>query len=113
MSCAIKCGSGTLQGSRWKYRCACDWSLGCPPPEEHISWLTIDGREVAATKEEAQFDKFIKKEILPTSAKDKFVFSDDPIAEDAKAFVKNYHIDTEIGLRLFADTIRKYNLHQT
>lgn len=39
------------------------------------------------------------------------LFSDEPEKLGAQKYVTNYHIDTEIGLRLFADTIKKYGLH--
>lgn len=81
---------------------------GCPPPDKPwLIWRLPDGRRVIPTAEEATIDKLIK-EGLPADIKDTCVFSDNPPLLDARAFVESYHIDTEIGLRLFADTIRKY-----
>lgn len=84
---------------------------GCPAPESpFITWRAPDGRIVAPVKEEALFDRTIAKGSLKPEEKAKFIFSDDPASVGALAFLTSYHIDTEIGLRLFADTIRKHRL---
>lgn len=84
---------------------------GCPAPESpFITWRTPDGRMVAPVKEEASFNGLIAKGHLGPKEKAKFIFSDNPTSVGASAFVTSYHIDTEVGLRLFADTIRKHGL---
>ncbi len=83
---------------------------GCPPPDKPwLTWRLPDGHRVFPVAEEAKIDKLIR-EGLPADIKDLCVFSDNPPLLEARAFVESYHIDTEIGLRLFADTIRKYGL---
>jgi hypothetical protein len=43
--------------------------------------------------------------------RDKIIFVDDPINEPGvRAFIDSYHIDSELGLRYFADTIKKHGL---
>jgi len=39
---------------------------------------------------------------------DEFQPSDDPTT--GEGFIEGYHIDSEVGLRLFADTLKKHNL---
>ena len=83
---------------------------GCPPPEEWAHWFAPDGRAVVKTKEEAEFRKFEEKGVLLKGTTDDHVFSDDPQSVGAQGFVVNYHIDTEVGLRLFADTAKRHKL---
>ncbi len=83
----------------------------CPAPDgPHVTWKTDDGRVVARAAEEAEFRKLIGKGHLPDSALNEFVFSDDPTSIGAKSYIMSYHIDTEVGLRLFADTLKKHQL---
>jgi hypothetical protein len=91
---------------------------GCPPPEKPwIVWKTTGNHAVLSISAEIKFINLIKDnpsltDIL-TDIYNQFVFSDGPALIGAKPYIENYHIDTEIGLRLFADTIRKYGLDKT
>lgn len=85
----------------------------CPAPEKQLTWRTPDGLTVIATREETNFDKLIQKGHLPSNAKDGYIFSDDPESAGAQAYVEGYHIDSEAGLLLFANTIRKHGLDKT
>lgn len=76
---------------------------GCSPPESWAKWLTPDGKEVLPVEEEAEFDRH---ETLK-ARKGAYLFSGDPASLGAKQLVTSYHIDTEVGLRIFADTIRE------
>lgn len=91
-----------------------DGHAGCPPPEERARWFTPDGRVVVKVKEEDDFREYIEKGVLSKETIDGWyqhcVFSDDPQSVGAQGFVLSYHIDTEVGLRLFADTVKKHNL---
>ena len=87
---------------------------GCPPPKEPwVTWL-LGGQIVLPLKEEVLFDNAIKGLDGPAfnfgEEKKKYIFSDDPVSLGARAYVMSYHIDSEIGLRLFADAIYKWNL---
>lgn len=43
--------------------------------------------------------------------RDKIIFVDDPANEPGvRGFIGSYHIDSEIGLRYFADTVKKHGL---
>lgn len=79
---------------------------GCPPPEEWLTWLTPDGREVTPSRNEADFDSMIAKGHLTAEQKARYVFSDDPASVGASAFVDGYHIDGDLGLRVFVEIVR-------
>lgn len=85
---------------------------GCPPPEAPwITWRTAaDQRIVIPKNQEAEWIAF--SETLPSlkTEMEKYIFNDNPSSVGAKPFIESYHIDTEIGLRLFADTLKKHYL---
>jgi len=86
----------------------------CPPPEEPwVKWYTTKGERVVETKQQAEYEAMLGRhpDWFP-SAKPIF-WHDDPIAIGAIAYVNSYHIDTEVGLRLFCDVIRKHGLDKT
>ncbi|MDO8435637.1 MAG: hypothetical protein Q7S89_03100 [bacterium] len=88
-------------------------NCGCPAPGEpggEATWLTADARIVASAAEEAKFHGYIAKGIFKESVLDEYVFSDDPRSLGAQEYIDGYHIDTEVGLRLFADTLKKHYL---
>jgi len=85
----------------------------CPPPEGgRILWLDKKGRKLLPMSE---WDSIVNR-----------LGEDDPIARDirnnpkirfvnnpaakGKGFIDTYHIDTETGLRIFADTLKKHKL---
>jgi hypothetical protein len=76
---------------------------GCPPPEEWAHWFTPDGREVVSEKELQEIKKYKLDET-------KYVSREDPNLGVMAAYVTSYHIDSVLGLRIFADTIKKYGL---
>lgn len=73
---------------------------GCPPPEDWAQWITSDGKKVFPAD---------RGEDYRGPASD-LVFSDDPESVGASLYVATYHIDTEVGLRLFADTLKAHDL---
>lgn len=83
---------------------------GCPPPDEWCVWIAPDGRHVAKAKDLADFDRVIAHggPIAATMTRMKAClhFNDDPESIGAKAYVENYHIDGDLGLRVFVDTVR-------
>lgn len=89
---------------------------GCPAPEEPwIRWYTADGKQVLDLKQEAEFeghrdgDSALMRRLCAENVH-KYAWSDDPLAIGAAACVAGYHIDSEVGLRLFCDTVRKHGL---
>lgn len=78
----------------------------CPPPEAPwITWRDADGNEVLHMKEKAGIDDFIQKGYIKPEQMKGRRFDEHP--ENFHGFVDSYHIDSEVGLRLFADMIRK------
>ncbi len=85
-------------------------SCACPPPiEAQTTLIASDGRTVIDAAERDEFDRLFPESTRTELAK-QYIFSDDPSAAGAQEFIKVYHIDTEVGLRLFADTIKKHGL---
>lgn len=83
---------------------------GCPPPKDWITFLADDGREVLDREQEASWQELIDRgHTKMQTYKDEYVFADDP-AKVGKPYVTSYHIDSELGLRIFADTLKKHGL---
>lgn len=81
---------------------------GCPPPVEWAEWLTLDGEWVLPSREEKLAGKIA--DLYAASASPQVIFSDDPESVGAKQFVTSYHIDSEVGLRVFVETLFKHEL---
>lgn len=85
----------------------------CPPPEEWIDYIDADGYTLVPQN---QYDDFLKcfhddfriREIMEEQ---KSRFSDN-LERDGKAYVTSYHIDTQEGLRLFADLINPVDVRR-
>ena len=77
---------------------------GCPPPEEWADWF--DGDDVVVLdpngEQERDYDMLIRKGALTTEDKPRFAKSTDGL----QGYITIYHIDSEAGLRLFADAVR-------
>ena len=89
-----------------------DGHCGCPPPEDPwLKYVADDGVELVRESERADFERCFKKEgeVAKLMQEQNFRFSADRTTE-GKAYVECYHIDTQEGLRLFADTLRNHNL---
>ena len=83
-----------------------DGHCGCPAPEEPwIHYFDSDGKRLVCESERLDFERFFKEELPEIMKKQNYRFSDDR-QRDGEAYVECYHIDTQEGLRLFADVIR-------
>jgi hypothetical protein len=81
---------------------------GCPPPEQPwTTWRLPDGRHVVPAKEREEYRQFVERDVLPARYLESYVFSDDPKSVGASCFVDSYHIDSELGLYLFAKAVRR------
>jgi hypothetical protein len=90
---------------------------GCPAPREHgTNWIAPDGKQVyplaeqdvarRATHSTCASIAEIGHKVLNTC-----YFADPPWSyPGVKGFVDLYHIDSERGLRLFADTVKRHGL---
>lgn len=88
---------------------------GCPAPEyPWVEWYDLDGYLLIPQKEIDECDAFASR-LAPFArnwAKDRlFIRPLEDAAEDGRlGFVTVYHIDSEAGLRFFADTLRQCGL---
>lgn len=81
------------------------------PVDPWITWKFYDGTELASLADEEEFDRLIAEKLLTQEHKAKYTFTDDPnkIAT-ANGFIETYHIDSDLGLRVFVDYLRNNNL---
>jgi hypothetical protein len=78
---------------------------GCPAPEDPwLLYLDDEGRTVVKASEKKEFEKFGLT--IPS------YYRFEPEPKLFKPFVHSYHIDSEVGLRIFADAIRTFSFHQ-
>lgn len=81
---------------------------GCPPPEHPwVTYFDAEGFQLVTDPErklEKERDALKAKGMLSL---DSLRFVDDAASVAVRAIVGTYHIDTEVGLRLFVDTIRR------
>jgi hypothetical protein len=86
---------------------------GCPAPGSpggNIEWLDRETKKILITRAdwgELQ-DIATRHPGMAEGINAKYQACDDPTS--GNAFIMSYHIDTEVGLRLFADTLKKHNL---
>jgi hypothetical protein len=82
----------------------------CPPPENPwLKYIGEDGKELIPEEQRGEWERCFKAEAAEMMAKNNLRFSTDR-EQEGQAYVDSYHIDTQEGLRLFADTLRKYKL---
>lgn len=85
---------------------------GCPSPTSYGTvWIAPCGKKVLTTAEKTDCESYIGKETslnrICQNILDNNLFADDPSQyPGVKGFVDGYHIDSELGLRLFADAVR-------
>jgi hypothetical protein len=83
---------------------------GCPPPEPPwLVYFDADGIRLLHDPDgkEAQFyADFVERGVLNAEQLAGKRFVPDAPAVAARVVVESYHIDSEVGLRLFADTLR-------
>jgi len=84
---------------------------GCPPPEAPwVKWYTAKGEVVEETKQQAAYEALLARHPEWLRTCQPIVWHDDPASIGATPHVTSYHIDTEVGLRLFCDAVRKHGL---
>lgn len=85
---------------------------GCPAPGEpggHIVWRDRETGKILMTRESwSEVKSLIESNPRIAISTDGYLPSDDPT--EGEGFIESYHIDTEVGLRIFADTLKKYKL---
>lgn len=84
----------------------------CPPPEyPWYDWYTKEGKKVVPVAQQAEWEKFKDREWM-APYREKYIFHDNPEELGAMCYVNTYHIDSEVGLRLFCDMVREHELDQ-
>ncbi len=82
----------------------------CPEPETQAEWFDFEDQRMypdPTGEQEAKWREFV--ETHPACREDPGYFVPDPSAvTGAHAFVTCYHIDTQEGLNLFVQTMRKW-----
>lgn len=76
---------------------------GAPHPDEWSKWMTPDGVEVLSMKQKEELDRY--KDLVDYR---RYTFTDTPEEVGAR-YVTSYHIDTELGLYIFANAVKAYN----
>jgi hypothetical protein len=80
-----------------------------PPPRDEAEWYDGRGRKLIPKTEEAEFRRIAENSGYFRELLGKVRFVDDP-TRFGRGFVETYHIDSEVGLRLFADAIRRHGI---
>lgn len=80
------------------------------PTKDICRWIAGDGREVMTHKDKEEIEK-VSHLFSDQSWKERYIFTDDRELI-AKPYITEYHIDTEIGLRVFADFIKSEIRHE-
>lgn len=88
---------------------------GCPSPEEYgATWRNKEGKIILKMKEKIQAQQYLLDDSMFMQDIGKKILVEYDFAEDPSkvgiGFVESYHIDTEVGLRVFVDTLRIFNL---
>jgi hypothetical protein len=82
----------------------------CPAPERnYVTWFAPDGKQILQLEQKLKAEKYLNSSLKDSAQRvlNEHYFSDDPAKDfNAKPYVTLYHIDSELGLRLFADAIR-------
>jgi hypothetical protein len=84
----------------------------CPAPEKPwVTWVADDGREIISENQKKSFKELAKshpdwEEFKTEAVEKRFIFSDKPELYGSP-FIDSYHIDSELGLKIFADRIKK------
>lgn len=78
---------------------------GRPNPAMFAIHYGADGRELVPLSQEAPLRDFVRRGLITAEQVAQFAFVVEPAAEATRSFVKGYHIDSVVGLRLFADAV--------
>lgn len=90
----------------------------CPAPsDDHVKWYGDDGVRLLDFSQREEGERFLESRSPSLREASMRILAENRFVEDpsvvGRGFVDLYHIDTEIGLRLFADTLRRHGLAET
>ncbi|HEY2509492.1 MAG TPA: hypothetical protein VGI39_01430 [Polyangiaceae bacterium] len=95
----------------WRSDVRAGGHCACPEPRTQATYFDADGKQRVSRAEEADFMAFAARgdgigahirEAIKT-----LVFVEDPAAGAHRSIVDTFHIDSELGLWLFADAVEK------
>jgi hypothetical protein len=80
---------------------------GCPPPEDPWISYILDGKQLDyESRKPIDWENNCWDDI-----REELIFVENPAIEPGvEMFIDHYHIDSEVGLRFFADTMKKHGL---
>lgn len=82
---------------------------GCPPPEKPwVTWRDQDGKKRIPLSEKTKIDEYVAKGFIKLEQLENDRFVERP--EDGWGFIESYHVDSEVGLRIFADAVQKVRM---
>ncbi len=85
----------------------CGGHCGCPSPDDYgVQYFDATGNLLLPSRELKIFEDFIARGSLEASVLNGKAFTADPKRAHHYATVDCYHIDSEVGLRIFADALR-------
>jgi len=80
-------------------------NCGCPPPEGvWVTYIDENGVKLFPSSKKPVNDPNL---VAAVERSGEYRFVDDP-ATSGQAVIDSYHIDTEVGLRFFADTLKRH-----
>lgn len=91
----------------------------CPPPAEWATWYAPSGRKIVGLDQQDECLRYVNSssEYMRGVAErllQELDFAEDPSAvPGAEGFVESYHVDSEVGLRVFSDYRRAYYANRT
>lgn len=81
---------------------------GCPAPEAPwVEWFFDDGRQLIPRKSYDECVRMHERGFTSRASIERYVPDDAPEAASAKPYVTSYHIDSELGLYVFVETLRR------
>lgn len=99
----------------WRDEVRAAGHCGCPPPKEWATYRNEAGVEILDRKNEDESRRYAEMPEGSTTMREiglkvlrEHVFADDPSAVAHHATVDDFHIDSELGLRLWADAARAF-----
>lgn len=83
---------------------------GCPPPEKWVTWFDDEGRELVGIKSMRESESFRKRHNLPTLMVGYHAVPKKDFPKYGKPYITLYHIDSQSGLNLFVETLKRFNI---
>jgi len=83
---------------------------GCPPPEEWITWFDDQGLQLIGITELERANQLLKRMKKSIPGRYRGVPKKD-FSKYGKPYITSYHIDSQAGLNLFIETLKRNNVY--